>query len=93
MSCTIGSTVDSMFMAALQIGAPILAVLFLADLALGLVSRAVPSLNIFQLSFPVKTLLVVTLAALAVAMMPGAVDMIVDGVLREFPTVMHAIGG
>lgn len=89
----LGSTVDSMFMAALQIGAPILAVLFLADLALGLVSRAVPSLNIFQLSFPVKTLLVVTLAALAVAMMPGAVDMIVDGVLREFPTVMHAIGG
>jgi flagellar biosynthetic protein FliR len=40
---------------ALEICGPIVAVLVLADIALGLVSRAVPSLNIFQLAFPVKT--------------------------------------
>ena len=37
-----------MFLAALQIAAPLVAVLFLADVALGLLSRAAPALNIFQ---------------------------------------------
>ena len=84
---------DVLFVSALQIGGPILAVLFLTDLALGLVSRAVPSLNIFQLAFPVKTILVVTLAALGVALMPGALQTVVDAALREIPRVMRAVGG
>ncbi|MDO5628649.1 MAG: flagellar biosynthetic protein FliR [Mobilicoccus sp.] len=84
---------DRMVMSALQIGAPILAVLFLTDLSLGLVSRAVPSLNVFQLAFPVKTLLVVSLATLAVAMMPGAVETVIGGILRQFPAVLDSVGG
>lgn len=84
---------DRMVMSALQIGAPILAVLFLTDLSLGLVSRAVPSLNVFQLAFPVKTLLVVSLAALGVAMMPGAVETVVGDILRQFPAVIGSFGG
>lgn len=89
----VSGDLDTLFMSALQIGAPILAVLFLTDLALGLVSRAVPSLNIFQLAFPVKTILVVSLAALAVAMMPGAIETVVGGILREFPAVSRSVGG
>ena len=82
-----------LFLSALQIGGPILAVLFLTDLALGLVSRAVPSLNIFQLAFPVKTILVVSLAALAVAMMPGSLEVVVETILSRFPDVLRAVGG
>ncbi|GMA41042.1 flagellar biosynthetic protein FliR [Mobilicoccus caccae] len=89
----IAGNLDRLVMSALQIGAPILAVLFLTDLALGLVSRAVPSLNIFQLAFPVKTILVVSLAALAVAMMPGAIQAVVGEMLGEFPAVGRAVGG
>jgi len=84
---------DVLLTSALQIGGPILAVLFLTDLALGLVSRAVPSLNIFQLAFPVKTILVVSLAALAVAMMPGSLEAVVEAILRQFADVSRAVGG
>jgi len=84
---------DVLVMSALQIGGPILAVLFLTDLALGLVSRAVPSLNIFQLAFPVKTILVVSLAALAVAMMPGSLEVVTETIVRQFSDIARAVGG
>lgn len=88
-----GSNLDRLVISALEIAGPILAVLFLTDLALGLVSRAVPSLNIFQLSFPVKTLLTVSLASLAVAFMPAAIDSGVTQILRQFPPVIRMLGG
>ena len=44
-----------MFVAALQIAGPLIVVLFLADVALGLLSRIAPQLNAFSLSFPLKT--------------------------------------
>lgn len=80
--------IDTLFWSALEIAAPILAVLFLTDLALGLVSRAVPSLNIFQLSFPVKTILTVSLAALAVALMPSALEAITSSMMRQMPSLL-----
>jgi flagellar biosynthetic protein FliR len=57
------------------------------------VSRAVPSLNVFQLSFPVKTLLTVTLASIAVALMPAAVNGLLDGVMQQFPPALDMLGG
>lgn len=90
---SMGTGLDQMFLAGLQIGAPILAVLFLTDLALGLVSRAVPSLNIFQLAFPVKTVLVVSMAALGVAMMPGAVELTANAILQQLAGIASAFGG
>lgn len=88
-----GSNLDRMMMSALQIGGPILAVLFLTDLALGLVSRAVPSLNVFQLSFPVKMILTVSMASLGVALLPAAVDATLTTILRQFPPVSRMLGG
>ncbi len=82
-----------MALAAIEIAGPVLACLFLADLALGLVSRAVPSLNVFQLSFPVKTLLTVSLAAVAVALLPAAVNTTLDGVMRQFQPSLEMLGG
>lgn len=46
--------------------APVVAVLFLTDIALGIIARTVPQLNIFVVGFPVK--IAVSLIALAVAM-------------------------
>ena len=85
--------IGRMVLAAFEIAGPVLACLFLADLALGLVSRAVPSLNVFQLSFPVKTLLTVTLASIAVALMPAAVNGLLDGVMQQFPPALDMLGG
>ncbi len=75
-----------MFLAAVQIAGPLVAVLFLADVALGLLNRVAPALNAFQLGFPVKIFLVVSLAAVAIVSLPTILDSLVDhavtGVVR-----------
>lgn len=81
------------FVAMLETAAPTLVVLFLADLALGLLSRAVPSMNIFSLSFPVKILLTLSLAGAAFALLPGVVNALVDRVLHETTSLSGALGG
>jgi len=65
--------VTAMFVAALQIAAPLIAVLFLADVALGLLSRISPQLNVFQVSFPLKIMLTLGLVGLGFATMPRIV--------------------
>ncbi|GAB95887.1 flagellar biosynthetic protein FliR [Kineosphaera limosa] len=82
-----------LLLAAVEIGGPVLACLFLADVALGLVSRSVPSLNVFQLSFPIKVILAVSLASVAVAMLPAAVNGIVERVLLHFQPALQILGG
>lgn len=48
--------VAGLFSAAVQIAAPVLVSLFVTDLAVGLVSRAVPQANVFAVGFPVKVI-------------------------------------
>lgn len=65
--------VSNMFVATLQVAAPLVAVLFLADVALGLLSRISPQLNVFQLSFPLKIMVTLGLVGLSFATMPGVI--------------------
>jgi flagellar biosynthesis protein FliR len=79
-----------MFLAALQIAGPIVAVLFCADIGLGLLNRAAPALNAFTLGFPVKILLTLTVAGLGIALLPRAVTGLVDQIVKA---VVAAAGG
>lgn len=45
---------DDIFLIALQISSPMLAISFLVNLCFSTLGRAAPSLNVFQLSFPVQ---------------------------------------
>jgi len=59
----IESVFSTIFTAALEIAAPVLAALLITDVAFGVVSRVVPQLNVFAVGFPTKVavaLLVVT---------------------------------
>ena len=67
-----------MFLAALQIAGPMVAVLLLADVALALLSKAAPALNIFALGFPVKIMLTLTLLGLTFPLLPTALDGLLD---------------
>jgi flagellar biosynthetic protein FliR len=71
------------FVSALEIAAPLLAALFLAEAALGLLSRAAPQMNIFQLGLPVKILVTLTLAGLALPLLPDAVSGMANQVVRQ----------
>jgi flagellar biosynthetic protein FliR len=82
--------IAEMFLAALQIAGPLIAVLFLTDVAFGLLNRVAPALNAFQLGFPAKILLVLTLAGTAVTMLPKALDGLID---KAVSAVVSLIGG
>jgi flagellar biosynthetic protein FliR len=79
-----------MFIAALQIAGPLIAVLFLTDVAFGLLNRVAPALNAFQLGFPAKILLVLTLAGTAIAMLPPALASLVE---KAVSAVLQLSGG
>lgn len=67
-----------MFLAALQVSGPLIAVLFLADVGLGLLTRVAPALNAFALGFPLKILITLTLGSVAVTALPRLVEWLVD---------------
>ncbi|MGY1820373.1 flagellar biosynthetic protein FliR [Geodermatophilus sp. SYSU D00079] len=71
-----------MFLAALQIAGPMVAVLLLADVALALLSRAAPALNIFAFGFPVKIMLTLALLGLTFPLLPSALDALLDAATR-----------
>jgi len=73
LDTTVTSAVGDMFVAALQIAGPLIVVLFLADVALGLLSRIAPQLNAFALGFPLKTGLTLTLVGSGFLLMPRTV--------------------
>ena len=50
------------------------AVLLLADVALALLSRAAPALNIFSFGFPVKIMLTLLMLGLTFPLLPSALD-------------------
>lgn len=78
---------------ALQMAAPVLACLFLADLALGLVSRAVPSMNVFSLSFPIKLTLTLVLSGVFILVFPATVAQMTGEAVSQFPSLVDMLGG
>jgi flagellar biosynthesis protein FliR len=79
-----------MIVAAIQITAPVLAVLLLADLALGLLTRAAPAMNAFALAFPLKILLSLLLIGLVLSQIPGALGTLVN---QAAVTMIRLAGG
>ena len=81
------SGITHMFTAALEIAAPLAAVLFCTDLALGLLNRIAPALNAFSLGFPAKIFLVLSLGGLAIGMLPRAIHSLVIPAVEAVVTV------
>jgi flagellar biosynthetic protein FliR len=78
LSRTLTTGAGHMFVAALQIAGPLIAVLFVTDIALGLLSRAAPALNPFNLGFPAKILLTLLIVGSAFMLLPSAVAALAD---------------
>ena len=76
-----------LLVASLQIAGPLIAVLFLTDVGLGLLTRVAPSLNAFALGFPLKIFITLSLAGTAVALLPQLVDSLAqDAALQALST-------
>jgi flagellar biosynthetic protein FliR len=73
------SDVAGVMAGALEIAAPVMAVMFVTDIALGLLTRAAPMLNAFALGFPLKIAFSLVLVGLVVVRVPG----LLDGLVRQ----------
>jgi flagellar biosynthesis protein FliR len=65
------------FLASVEVAAPVLGCLFLAEVLLGVLSRAAPQLNIFSLAFPLRVIVALVVVALAIPLIGPAVGNLV----------------
>ncbi|MHB8926037.1 MAG: flagellar biosynthetic protein FliR [Bacillota bacterium] len=78
-----------MFMVAVKLALPILAGLFLTTVALGIIARTVPQLNVFVIGLPVKTLVGTTLLAVILPLYVFTLD---SALGRMYTTFFGVIG-
>lgn len=65
------------FVSALEIAAPLIGVLFLAQVVLGLLAKAAPQLNVLVLGLPFQILITLALVGLAIRVVPDFVGRLV----------------
>ena len=75
---TLTEALSVFFVAVLQIAGHIVAVLLLADIGLGLLTRVAPTINIFVLSFPVKIGLTLLLVGIALPQLTPVIAGLTD---------------
>ncbi|WP_075983463.1 flagellar biosynthetic protein FliR [Bacillus massilinigeriensis] len=84
---------NSMFIVAFQMSIPVVGSIFLVDIALGIVARTVPQLNIFVVGIPVKIAVsfIVLISVMSVMMM--AVSQLFELMFETMRGLMDLLGG
>lgn len=84
---------DDILLVVVQIGAPIIGALLVTDVTLGVISRAVPQMNVFIVGLPLK--IVVALAGTAI-LMPAFIaltNQLAGNMFSDMSQIMRAAGG
>jgi flagellar biosynthetic protein FliR len=89
MSQVLTRDLASFFVAAIEIAAPVLVVLFAAQVVLALLSKAAPQVNVFLLGFPFQALLLLLVIAVSLRLLPSAVQAILS---RSVDDGLRALG-
>ncbi len=82
-----------MFTVSFQMAAPIVAVLFLVDVALGIIARTVPQLNVFVVGFPIKIAVSFIVMFIVIGVILGVVQNLFETMLHVLRNVMELMGG
>lgn len=81
------------FAIAFQMSVPIVATLFLVDLALGITARTVPQLNIFVVGFPIKITVSFLVLSIMMAVMIGVMQKLFEFMIIGMRDLMILLGG
>lgn len=84
---------SSMFLVAFQMSLPVVGSLFLVDVALGIVARTVPQLNIFVVGMPVKMVVSFIVLIAVMGVMLALVSHLVETALYTMRDLMNLLGG
>jgi flagellar biosynthetic protein FliR len=87
LAATLVPGIGTFFLSALQIAAPLIGVLFVADVGLGLLTRVSPSLNALSLGFPIKIMLTLVVIGFTFPLLPGVVESVVDDAVQAVMAV------
>jgi flagellar biosynthetic protein FliR len=74
------------FVSAIEIAAPVLAVLFLTEIAMGLLSRAAPSMNVFELAFPIRVVVALLLVSVSLPLLIPGIRALVEQIAKGLPS-------
>ena len=81
------------FVIALQMSLPVVGSIFLVDVALGILARTVPQLNVFVVGIPVKIIAGFLVLLIVMGMMMQVVTRLFDFLLITMRNLMQLIGG
>ncbi|MBB6449286.1 flagellar biosynthetic protein FliR [Geomicrobium halophilum] len=84
---------STMFIIAFQMSFPIVGTLFLVDVALGVMSRAVPQMNVFVVGLPLKIFLGLPVIMLTLPGFFWLVSNLVDEIVVTMRTLLQLFGG
>jgi flagellar biosynthesis protein FliR len=87
------ASVGQLFVAALELAAPAVAALFVAELVLAIAARMAPQMNVFLLGMPVKLLVAFAAIGAVLALLPGSVHGAVDTMVGGFAKILQTLHG
>jgi flagellar biosynthetic protein FliR len=83
---------DDIFLVALMIGAPVIVTLFVSDIALGILARAVPQMNVFIVGLPLKIVLALAGTAILLPTTMGFIGDLTGRMLSDLSQMLGAGG-
>lgn len=84
---------NTMFIIAFQMSMPVVGSIFLVDVALGMIARAVPQVNVFVVGLPLKIFLGFIVMFLTMAPFFMLVDYLMEVIIETMRTLMELYGG
>ncbi|MDK2932299.1 MAG: flagellar biosynthesis protein FliR [Clostridiales bacterium] len=82
---------SDMFIIGFKIAAPIVAATFVTNVALGILARTVPQMNIFIVGMPLKIAVGLATLMFVIPMFSIIMDVIVNGMSRDLKTVLEGM--
>lgn len=82
----------NIFIIGFKISAPIIAAILVTDIALGVISKTVPQLNVFVVGMPLKILLGLAVMILTIPLFVSIVDMLIHGMSSEMLNFIKDMG-
>lgn len=86
-------TFSQMFMLAFQMALPVVGSLFLVDVALGIMARTVPQLNIFVVGVPIKIAVGLIMIFILMSVMTTVMSHMIEIMLYTMRNFMDLLGG
>ncbi|WP_017796686.1 flagellar biosynthetic protein FliR [Oceanobacillus kimchii] len=87
------TTFNTMFLIAFQIAIPIVGCLFLVDVALGIIARTVPQMNVFVVGLPLKILVSFAAILVFLALYMNLAQRLFETMYRVMNGLMSLFGG